>query len=359
MTSQFKGLSLEGLNITRNDSHLTNLTNITANEAIFTPVSGASSCTDDSDGEDSIYVKKPKDAYGLNGKKFHKVLDLLIETAYSAGKIIEDACPTVEAAESKQNSSDLVTEFDRKVEDHVRVTLTTAYPTFDFLGEESYKAGQKLRNQPTFIVDPIDGTLNFVQGFPNFAISLALTVDKKPVVGVIYNPVRKELFYAVKGSGAYLRRGNSTDVRLPASGKQKPLPGLTGAMIAIEWGNQRKGPNWALRTRIHNELLTSQEEGGKMCRSIRSNGSAALDFCYVAAGWYDMFWEGGCWAWDVAAGWVIVEEAGGLIVGTNPGEWEPEVEGRKYFAIRGASRSEQHNVATELWEMMGDEKFVY
>lgn len=352
MASQYPSLQLSS--IPRTDSYTTK-----SGSSIFTPISAASSYTEVSDDEDGVYLKEPKDAYGLNSKKLHKVLDLLIEAAYAAGKIIEDACPTVEAAETKQNSSDLVTEFDCKVEEFVRAKMTAAYPDFDFLGEESYKAGQKLRDVPTFIVDPIDGTLNFVGGFPNFAISLALTVDKKPVVGVVFNPVRKELFYAVRGSGAYLRRGDQCDKRLPASGKMKPLPGLSGAMIAIEWGNQRKGPNWALRTRIHNTLLTHQDEGGKMCRSIRSNGSAALDMCYVAAGWYDMFWEGGCWAWDVAAGWIIVEEAGGMVVGTNPDEWRPSVEGRKYFAIRGASREEQKGVAQELWDMMGKEKFVY
>ncbi|MBE7179886.1 MAG: inositol monophosphatase [Terriglobus roseus] len=227
------------------------------------------------------------------------------------------------------------------------------------MGEESYKAGQQLEDTPTFIIDPIDGTLNFVSGFPNFAISLAFTVDKKPVVGVVYNPVRRDLFYAVKGSGAYIRRGNGIDQRLPASGKMKALPGLTGAMIAIEWGNQRKGPNWKLRTRVHHELLTHQDEDGKMCRSVRSNGSAALDMCYVAAGWFDMFWEAGCWAWDVAAGWIILEEAGGMVVSANPGDWTPSVEGRTYFAIRGAKTEEQKGVAEELWAMMGDDKFAY
>ena len=96
-----------------------------------------------------------------------------------------------------------------------------------------------------------------------------------------------------------------------------------------------------------------------MVHSIRSSGSAALDFCYVAAGRLDLFWEGGCWIWDVCAGWVILEEAGGMVASANPGNWNPELEGRCYLAIRGAKRKEQERVARELWGLMGDRKFVF
>jgi myo-inositol-1(or 4)-monophosphatase len=91
---------------------------------------------------------------------------------------------------------------------------------------------------------------------------------------------------------------------------------------------------------------------------MRSSGSAALDFCYVGAGWLDLFWEGGCWIWDVCAGWLIVQEAGGIVVGANPGEWKPTLEGRSYFAVRGAS-SGQQELVEELWSLMGDKRFVF
>ena len=96
-----------------------------------------------------------------------------------------------------------------------------------------------------------------------------------------------------------------------------------------------------------------------MILSCRSSGSAALDFCYVAAGMFDAFWEGGVWVWDVAAGWLIVEEAGGIVASANPGDWQPTLEGRTYFPVRCAKREEQEAVIKELWEMMGDRKFVY
>jgi myo-inositol-1(or 4)-monophosphatase len=96
-----------------------------------------------------------------------------------------------------------------------------------------------------------------------------------------------------------------------------------------------------------------------MIVSCRSSGSAALDFCYVGMGAFDAFWEGGVWVWDVAAGWLVVEEAGGIVASANPGDWEPGLEGRCYFAVRGARREEQVGVVRELWGVMGDRRFVF
>jgi myo-inositol-1(or 4)-monophosphatase len=100
---------------------------------------------------------------------------------------------------------------------------------------------------------------------------------------------------------------------------------------------------------VHNKLLTSKAEGGAMVKSVRSNGSAALDF----------FWEGGVWIWDVAGGWIILEKAGGIVASTNPGDGDPTLEGRLYFAVRAVKREEQKSVVEELWGIMGDRKFVY
>lgn len=94
-----------------------------------------------------------------------------------------------------------------------------------------------------------------------------------------------------------------------------------------------------------------------MAQSVRSSGSAALDFCYVAAGSLDVFWEGGCWIWDVCAGWLIVEEAGGIVTGANPGEWEPTLEGRSYMPVRAGAG--QHEVVEHMWRLMDGKKFVY
>ncbi|KAF2088493.1 myo-inositol-1-monophosphatase [Saccharata proteae CBS 121410] len=289
------------------------------------------------------------------------ILDLLVSVARTAGDMIINADPSTHASETKNNTSDRVTATDKAVEAMVHTTLTAAYPAFDFLGEETLRDGQVLSPAPTFVCDPIDGTLNFIHGFPNTAVSLALTVAKKPVVAVVLNPFRADLFTAIKGRGAHLTRASGLRTPLPTKpGPPAPLDSLNDALVAIEWGNQRSGPNWSLRTSVHQKLLSAHSDGGAMCHSVRSNGSAALDFCYVAAGWLDVFWEAGVWIWDVCAGWLILEEAGGLVASANPGDWEPEIEGRCYLAVRAATEKEgQRKVVRELWALMDGKSFVY
>jgi len=283
---------------------------------------------------------------------------MLTLVAQEAGEMMIKADPSIDTSDTKRNTSDRVTETDKAIEDMVQKRLSKAYPDFDFLGEETFKHGQELSDEPTFVCDPIDGTLNFIHGFPNTAISLALTVAKKPVVGVVYNPFHKDLFTAIKGKGAFLTRDKGVPVQLPIKKKPGPLETLNNCLVAVEWGNERLGPNWELRSSVAMKLLSSKTIGGAMAHSVRSNGSAALDFCYVAAGWFDAFWEGGCWIWDVCAGWLIVEESGGIVAGANPGEWEPSLEGRSYMPVRAAP-SGQYEVVEELWSCMDGRKFVF
>ncbi|KAK7187354.1 inositol monophosphatase [Paraphaeosphaeria sporulosa] len=297
--------------------------------------------------------------YNLDEDILGKIKDDLVDIARAAGQMMINADLTVDESDTKKNSSDRVTSTDKAVEKMVQDRLRSTYPAFGFLGEEGFKTGDKLEDKPTFVCDPIDGTLNFIHGFPNTAVSLALTVDKKPFVGVVYNPFRGDLFTAVKWQGAFLTTATGLTRRLPISPIPKPLPSLNEALVAVEWGSQRSGPNWALRTSMAQQLMTDKTAGGAMVHSIRSNGSAALDFCYVAAGQIDMFWEGGCWVWDVCAGWIILEEAGGMVASANPGDWEPTLEGRLYLAVRGAKRAEQEGVVKQLWDMMGERKFIY
>ncbi|QRC95600.1 inositol-1-monophosphatase, partial [Parastagonospora nodorum SN15] len=299
--------------------------------------------------------------HNLTEADLQNVHDLLIDIAKAGGKIMMEAeHEFLIAAAAKNNTADLVTQYDKQIEETVEHRVLEAYPTFDFLGEESFKHGQKLANRPTFVVDPIDGTLNFSKGVPNSAVSLALTVDKKPVVGIVYNPFRGDMYTAIKNRGAFLTKMHTgARFKLPLQPVPPPMPSLRFCLVAVEWGNQRHGPNWELRTDIHKKLLTDKKEGGAFCKSIRSNGSAALDFCYVAQGMLDCFWEGGVWIWDVAAGWCILEEAGGIVASANPGDWDPTLEGRLYFAVRHAKREEQKAIVDELWDIMGDRKFVY
>jgi myo-inositol-1(or 4)-monophosphatase len=287
-----------------------------------------------------------------------KVQADLINIAKHAGGIMLAADPSVTTAEIKANSSDLVTEVDQNVEKMVKDRLTQAYPSYTFLGEETLGDGQLLTDEPTFVCDPIDGTLNFIHGFYHYCISLALTVAKKPVVAVIYAPALGHMYTAVKGQGAYLTRDNGTRVPLPYKREPEPLRSLKECLGAVEWGKQRDGPNWALRTSVAKKLMTSAKEGGAMCHSTRTNGSCALSFCAVATGSVDFLWESGCLIWDVCAGWLIVEESGGIIAGVNPGEWDPTLEGRSYFPVRAAPEG-QRKIVEDVWSLMDGAEFTY
>ncbi|KAK2802425.1 hypothetical protein FQN51_004488 [Onygenales sp. PD_10] len=279
-----------------------------------------------------------------------EIHDFLIDLATRAGDMITGAKPLVNGVGSKKNSSDLVTETDRAVEAMVSQELRSRYPNYEFMGEETYHPSKPLTDAPTFIVDPIDGTVNFVHGFPSSCISLGFAIKQKPVVGVVFNPVTKTLYSAISGKGAYMNR----NTKLPLKGDAiEPLKGLGNALIAVEWGSDRNGQNWETKVRTFEKLGKSREEGGAMVHSMRSMGSAALNFCAVAAGVLDLYWEGGCWAWDVCAGWVILTEAGGIVADGNPGDWEPKVDGRKYLAVRASPSGEgQKEIVEELWGHM-------
>jgi len=199
------------------------------------------------------------------------------------------------------------------------------------MGEETHTASTLLTPSPTFIVDPIDGTTNFVHSHPYVAISLGLAIALKPVIGIIYNPFTHTLYSAISGRGAFKNR----TTRLPLT--SEPLTDLDQALVAVEWGSDRDGDDFDVKAKTFATLCASKERGGAMVHGIRSLGSAALNLCAVAEGSIDVYWEGGCWAWDVCAGWVVLEEAGGLMAGGNPGDWMPTVDGRKYLALRSGA----------------------
>ena len=145
---------------------------------------------------------------------------------------------------------------------------------------------------------------------------------------------------------------------LPLARTPRPLEGLGTALVGIEWGSTRDGPNFDNKIDVFRRLAASRENGGSMCQSLRSLGSAALNIATVAAGQMDCYWEGGCWAWDVCAGWCILNEAGGRMVSGNPGNWDPELEGRVYLAVRGAP-SGQKEFVEEFWGVIGDSRMDY
>ncbi|KAL8756069.1 MAG: hypothetical protein Q9199_003204 [Rusavskia elegans] len=295
----------------------------------------------------------------MTDPNFQEIHDFLVGLAQQAGPKIASANPST--VDTKKNSSDLVTETDKAVEDLISSSCRSAYPDYAFLGEETSTSG-RLTASPTFVVDPIDGTTNFVHAHAYISISLAFVRNFKPEVGVVYNPFTQHLYTAIKGQGAYLtapkvptsfpvagQNVESTYERrkLPLRSPPPPLPDLSHALVAVEYGNERSGNNWESKIGTFNALGRAKtENGGAMVQSVRSLGSAALNCCSVARGDIDVYWEGGCWAWDVAAGWIIVEEAGGMMVGGNQGEWEPKVDGRRYLVVRAGAGKE---VVEEFW----------
>ena len=279
------------------------------------------------------------------------VHDALVNLAKRAGEMITSARPSTTDLGTKKNSVDLVTETDAAVEKMISSTLMVKYPTFKFLGEETYKPGMKLGPEPTFVVDPIDGTTNFVHGYPYVSVSLGFACNREPQVGVVYNPFTGKMYTGIKGKGSFLRDVKTGDkIELPTK-EPAALTGLDSTLVAVEWGSDRTGQNWKTKTDTWSRLGAGKEVGGAMIHSARAFGSAALNLCAVAEGSLDVYWEGGCWAWDVCAGWVILKEAGGLIVDGNPGTWDIPVDHRKYLAIRGAP-SGQKEIVEEFWNFV-------
>ncbi|CAA9966541.1 hypothetical protein CFE70_009933 [Pyrenophora teres f. teres 0-1] len=274
-----------------------------------------------------------------------EIHDFMISIAKKAGERIVSATPTTAASGSKKNSVDLVTQTDRDVEALISTSLTSQYPSYAFMGEETYKPGDVLTATPTFICDPIDGTTNFVHRYPYVCISLGLAIDREPVVGVVYNPFTKTLYSAIKGQGAYLDQTHKLPLQEPTK-----FEGLSSCLVAVEWGSDRGGNDFRVKSETFKKLAAEKDVGGGMVHGIRSFGSAALNLCGVASGGLDVYWEAGCWAWDVCAGWVILKEAGGIMVDANPGNWEPKVEGQRYLAVRGGEG--QKDIVEEFWGLV-------
>jgi len=222
-------------------------------------------------------------------------------------------------SKAKATDRDLVTETDGAAEAAVRAVVTAAFPTHAFIGEEDNAAAggapPVLTDAPTWIVDPLDGTTNFVHGWPVVSVSIALVVRREPVVGVVFNPVTNEFFAATKGEGA-TRNGE------PCA--PSPVTDLSTALICTELGVSRD-PAVAAAVLGRVAALTAAT------RSLRSGGCCSLGLCSVACGRLDVFYEigfGG--AWDVAAGALIVREAGGRVLDPAGGAWD--MMGRRVLA---------------------------
>jgi myo-inositol-1(or 4)-monophosphatase len=277
----------------------------------------------------------------MNQVNLQKVHDFLCELARECGAIISSHSGK-ETFDDKKNSVDLVTVIDRCVETLVSERIRAQFPECQFIGEETYVEGEtKLGNEPTFIVDPIDGTTNFIHNFPYSCISLGFSIEKRPVVGVIYNPHLDMLFHAIQGQGAY-----KNGVKLNNPTTSKPKLTLQSSLVALESGSDRDGVLFERKTDMIRNLI-DKDRG--FIHGFRSLGSAAMNICHVATGQLDSYWEGGCQMWDVCAGWVILEETGGVCVGGNPGCWENSIDSRVYLFTRGADPEDQKKYVEEFW----------
>ncbi|KAI9510769.1 inositol monophosphatase [Russula earlei] len=315
----------------------------------------------------------------LKATDLQDILGFTIQLARKAGALMLEGSYAIQRAGAgsigeKKNAVDLVTEYDIKVEELVRSEIARTYPHFQFIGEESYSSGTRppLTDMPTFCVDPIDGTTNFVHGFPYACVSLGLIDQRVPVLGVIYNPFLEHLYTGVRGAGSFLHtrtpaapngQCGGTD-RLPLA-PARPLPGLASALIAVEWGSDRAQE--PIRCKADSfARLAGAPPRGVMAHSLRSVGSAALNFALVAQGALDMYWCIGCWPWDVCAGIVIAQEAGAFVTGSKDAPHdgivtEAVLTGRRYLVIRGvagtpeeSSLDVQKRIARDFYDTVED-----
>ncbi|KAI5244679.1 inositol monophosphatase [Aureobasidium subglaciale] len=312
-----------------------------------------------------------------------EIYDFAVQLAKDAGKMLmdgvearcgDDSTPSTQQEHVEKDSSvDIVTQTDEDVEAFVKDQITKKYPSHDFIGEETYSKGSSrdylITTAPTWCVDPLDGTVNYTHLFPMFCVSIAFILDSKPTIGVIYAPFLNQIFSACSGQGAWL---NETR-RLPLI--RNPVPPMPeqapkGCVFSCEWGKDRRDvEDGNLYRKIESFMNMAGEIGGRggkggMVHGVRSLGSATLDLAYVAMGSFDIWWEGGCWEWDVAAGICLLQEAGGLVTTANPPEdpataaiEEVKLGSRLYLAIRPAGpsatetgRQSQERVVREVWK---------
>jgi myo-inositol-1(or 4)-monophosphatase len=224
----------------------------------------------------------------------HPLLNIAVRAARRAGNIIARSVDHVDRiAVDNKSKNDYVSEVDRTAEREIIAEIHKAYPDHAILGEES---GEQGVSDFRWIIDPLDGTTNFLHGFPHFAVSIACEHKGRIEHGVVYDPIRQELFTASRGGGAALN-----DRRLRVTKRVS----LEGALI---------GTGFPFRQHQDLELyFKTFREIFPHTAGVRRAGSAALDLAYVAAGRMDGFWEFGLNKWDMAAGVLLVQEAGGLV----------------------------------------------
>ena len=227
----------------------------------------------------------------------HPVINVAVRAAREAGKIINRASLDLDLLRvSEKSANDFVTEVDRASEQAIIEVLLKAFPQHGILGEETGTTHGRSDSEYQWIIDPLDGTTNFIHGLPVYAVSIALAHHGVVQHGVVYDPSRDELFTASRGAGAFL-----DNRRLRVSKRTRLEDSLIGTGFPF-----RRGDDF-------DAYLEMFKKFSQRCVGLRRPGAAALDLAYVAAGRYDGFFEVGLKAWDVAAGSLLVTEAGGMV----------------------------------------------
>jgi myo-inositol-1(or 4)-monophosphatase len=227
----------------------------------------------------------------------HPTLSIAVKAARRAGTVINRGARDLELLTvTSKGPKDFVSEVDREAERQVVETLLAAYPDHAILAEEGTAKGANADAENVWIIDPLDGTTNYLHGFPQYCVSIALAHRGQVTQAVIYDPCRNDLFTATRGRGAFLN-----DRRIRVSRRTHLRDCLVGTGFPFRNGSYLDTYLKMMKTMIESTA------------GLRRPGAAALDLAYVAAGFYDGFWEVGLNAWDVAAGSLLVQESGGLI----------------------------------------------
>lgn len=221
-----------------------------------------------------------------------KELTVAVNTALLAGKFIKSRLGKLKKVHYK-GEINIVTDVDQKAEALIIKSLNSAFPEYGVLAEES---PENKKGDTKWIIDPIDGTTNFAHGFPFFAVSIALEKKGESVLGVVYDPMRDELFTAVKGRGAFLNKKRISVSKVRKMGNAFLATGFAYNFKTIKQNNMRNFSNFMMA-----------------CMAVRRAGAATLDLCYVACGRFDGFWELELCPWDTAAAELIIREAGGKV----------------------------------------------
>jgi myo-inositol-1(or 4)-monophosphatase len=249
-------------------------------------------------------------------------LEVAKKAAWEAGNILKENLGRVKEVEYKGENS-LVTEVDKSSEDLIVKIIKSSFPSHGILAEEAGR--DRKTSSYLWIIDPLDGTTNYIHTYPVFSISIALEVEGIIRLGIVYDPIREEFFSAELGKGAYM---NEKSIRVSRVSAIKESLLCTGFTHENEW--------------MVDENLRHFENFIRRAQAVRRDGSAALDLCYVACGRYDGFWELGLHPWDTAAGFLILKEAGGKITDFSGKEFS--IYGEEIVATNGIIHDEMISV---------------